>query len=339
MQPKTMIITRLKHQLKYNNKKKNNMKKIFTLALATLMAGNMMAQMHGVLNFAGASAANVLNQNVENPSDTVKFEMVNAASGNITLPKITNDNLVISSFTIANVAFTMGDNHVVTMADQTFATKVTVGGEEKNITGSSLKGTYNMADNSLTLNLTFKYGAMPFDMTYSIKAYYIKPVASAITVSVGGAFNYTNENVSYSVRKYIDNNGTYTVKGLTYDEEKGGFYRDYKNDGLKFHFTAETGGKKTMDGDYSFNPEKNNNILVKYNGNKVEDIVNTFQMGAMPFAIVTKFDTNSSGITSVTNDEKSNKINDGKIYNIYGQVVGEDYKGIVIINGKKYLKR
>lgn len=357
-----MIITRLKLQLKYNNKKKNNMKKIFTLALATLMAGNMMAQMHGVLNFAGASTANVRNRNVENPSDTVKFEMVNAASGNITLPNITNDNFVISSFTIANVAFTMGANHVVTMPDQTFATKVTLGGEEKNITGSSLKGTYDMADNSLTLNLTFKYGAMPFDMTYSIKAYYIKPVASAITVNVGGAFNYNNENVTYSVRKYIDNNvqkvdveiptytldntvmgnltlGTYTVKGLTYDEEKGGFYRDYKNDGLKFHFTAETGGKKTMDGDYSFNPEKNNNILVKYNGNKVEDIVNTFQMGAMPFAIVTKFDTNSSGITSVTNDEKSNKINDSKIYNIYGQVVGEDYKGIVIINGKKYLKR
>ena len=269
---------------------------------------------------------------------------------------------MIPPFTIANVAFTMGENHVVTMADQTFTSKVTVGDEEKNITGSSLKGTYNMADNSLTLNLTFKYGAMPYDMTYSIKAYYIKPVASAITVNVGGAFNYNNENVSYSVRKYIDNNvekvdveiptytldntvmgnltlGTYTIKGLTYDKEKGGFYRDYKNDGLSFHFTAETGGKKTMDGDYSFNPEKNNNILVKYNGNKVEDIVNTFQMGAMPFAIVTKFDTNSSGITSIINDEKSNKINDGKIYNIYGQVVSEDYKGIVIINGKKYLKK
>lgn len=247
--------------MKYNNKKKNNMKKIFTLALAALMAGNMMAQMHGALKFAGASTANVMNQNVENPSDTVQFEMVNTSAGNITLPKITNDNLVIPSFTISNVAFTLGKDHVVTMADQTFASKVTVGGEEKNITGSSLKGTYSMADNSLTLNLTFKYGAMPFDMTYSIKAYYIKPVASAITVNVGGAFNYTNENVSYSVRKYIDKDvekvdveiptytldntvmgnlklGTYTVKGLTYDEEKGGFYRDYKNDGLSFHFTA-----------------------------------------------------------------------------------------------------
>lgn len=49
------------------------MKKIFTLALATLMAGNMMAQMHGVLKFAGASTANVLNQNVANASDTVQF--------------------------------------------------------------------------------------------------------------------------------------------------------------------------------------------------------------------------------------------------------------------------
>ncbi|UKI44247.1 MAG: hypothetical protein L6U16_00920 [Porphyromonadaceae bacterium] len=153
----------MKHQLKYNNKKNNMKKNFFTLALATLMAGNMMAQMHGALKFAGASTANVLNQNVENASDTVQFEMVNTSAGNITLPKVTNDNLVIPSFTISNVAFTLGKDHVVTMADQTFTSKVTVGGEEKNITGSSLKGTYNMADNSLTLNLTFKYGAMPFD--------------------------------------------------------------------------------------------------------------------------------------------------------------------------------
>ena len=82
------------------------MKKFFTLALATLMTGNMMAQMHGALKFAGASTANVMNQNVENPSDTVKFEMVDATSGNITLPNIAKDDLVIPPFTIANVAFT-----------------------------------------------------------------------------------------------------------------------------------------------------------------------------------------------------------------------------------------
>lgn len=318
----------------------------------------MMAQMHGALNFVGASTANVQTQNVESASDTVRFEMVSAAAGNITLPKIVNDNFVISSFTIENVAFAMGANHVITIADQTFATKVTVGGEEKDITGSSFTGTYNMADNSLTLKAVFKYGAMPFNMSYDIKAYYIKPVASAINVNVGGAFNYDNESVAYNVRKYMDGNvqkvdveiptytlantvmgnltlGTYTVRGLTYDEEKGGFYRDYKDDGLTFHFSAEMGGKKTMDGDYSFNPEKDNNILVKYNGNKVEDIVNTFQMGSMPFAIVSKFTSDPTAITSV----KSNGMGDGKIYNLNGQVVDKYYKGVVIVNGKKYLKK
>lgn len=90
-----------------------------------------------------------------------------------------------------------------------------------------------------------------------------------------------------------------------------------------------------MDGDYSFNNAKDNNILVKYSGNNITDIVNTFQMGAMPFAIVSKFDTQSTGITSIKNNRK----NDGKMYNLQGQEVSEGYKGIVIVNGKKYLKK
>ena len=90
-----------------------------------------------------------------------------------------------------------------------------------------------------------------------------------------------------------------------------------------------------MDGNYSFNPEKDNNILVKYNGNKVEDIVNTFQMGSMPFAIVSKFTSAPTAITSV----KSNGMGDGKIYNLNGQMVDKYYKGVVIVNGKKYLKK
>lgn len=199
---------------------------------------------------------------------------------------------------------------------------------------------------------------MPLSTTYNIKAYSVKTVSSPITVNVGGAFNYANKSVSYDVRKYMDGDvqkadveistytlentvmgnltlGTYTVKGLTYDESKGGFYRDYKDDGLKFHFTAENGGNKTMDGDYSFNNTKDNNILVKYSGNNITDIVNRFQMGAMPFAIESKFDTQSTGITSIKNNRK----NDGKMYNLQGQEVSESYKGIVIVNGKKYLKK
>lgn len=36
------------------------MKKFFTLVFATMLAGNMMAQMHGALTFAGASTMSVL---------------------------------------------------------------------------------------------------------------------------------------------------------------------------------------------------------------------------------------------------------------------------------------
>lgn len=185
-------------------------------------------------------------------------------------------------------------------------------------------------------------------------------VTSSITVNVGGMFPYSCENVTYNVNKYMDGDvqkvdvevpaytldntlmgnltlGTYTVKGLTYDEAKGGFYRDYKEDGLSFHFTAEQNGNKTMDGDYEFNAQKDNNILVKYNGSKIADIVNTFQMGAMPFGIVTSFNSAATGISSVKNDVQ--KKNDGKMYNLNGQVVSESYKGVVIVNGKKYFKK
>ena len=336
------------------------MKKFFTLVFATMLAGNMMAQMHGALTFAGASTMSVLNQDTENASDTVKFEMASMSTGNITLPAMEGGMAPIPSFTIKNVAFTMGGNHVITMADQAFTSKVTVDGVEKNITGSSISGTYNMADNSLTLKAVFQYGAMPFAMTYNIKSYYVKAVTSAINVNVGGMFPYANEGVTYNVRKYMDGDvqkvdvevptytldntlmgnltlGTYTVKGLVYDEEKGGFYRDYKKDGLSFHFTAEQNGNKTMDGDYEFNAEKDNNILVKYNGSKITDIVNTFQMGAMPFSIVTSFNSAATGISSVKNDVQ--KKNDGKMYNLNGQVVSESYKGVVIVNGKKYFKK
>lgn len=335
------------------------MKKFFTLVFATMLAGNMMAQMHGALTFAGASTMSVLTQNTENASDTVKFEMASMSAGNITLPAM-KGMATIPSFTIKNVAFTMGENHVITMADQAFTSKVTVDGVEKNITGSSISGTYNMVDNSLTLKAVFQYGAMPFPMTYNIKSYYVKAVTSAINVNVGGMFPYANESVTYNVRKYMDGDvqkvdvevptytldntlmgnltlGTYTVKGLTYDEEKGGFYRDYKNDGLKFHFIAEKDGNKTMNGEYEFNTAKDNNILVKYNGSKITDIVNTFQMGAMPFGIVSSFNSAATGISSVKNDVQ--KKNDGKMYNLNGQVVSESYKGVVIVNGKKYFKK
>lgn len=338
------------------------MKRIFTLLFAVLTATTIMAQMHGPMKFVGASKMSVSTMNIDNPSDTILFAMNGMESGNITLPAMKGMQ-TIPSFTISGAKFTLGENHVVTFADQTFSTKVKVDGDEKNITGSSLSGTYNMADNSLSLTVVFQYGKMPMSMTYSVKGYYVKAVSNPITVTVGGQFTYNNDNVTYELRRYKDGEtdkldvtvpsytlantimgnltlGSYTVKGLVYDEAQGGYYRDYKNDGLKFHFTAVQGGKTTMDKDYEFATDKDNNILVKYEGNNVSSIVNTFQVGTMPFGIVSVF----SGATTSINDITTTPSHDfnttpSQQYNLAGQRVDNNYKGIVIVNGKKYLRK
>lgn len=338
------------------------MKRIFTLLFAVLTATTIMAQMHGPMKFVGASNMKVSTMNIDNPSDTILFAMNGMESGNITLPAMKGMQ-TIPSFTISGAKFTLGENHVVTFADQTFSTKVKVDGAEKNITGTSLSGTYNMADNSLSLTVVFQYGKMPMSMTYSVKGYYVKAVSNPITVTVGGQFTYNNDNVTYELRRYKDGEtgkldvtvpsytlantimgnltlGSYTVKGLVYDEAQGGYYRDYKNDGLKFHFTAVQGGKTTMDKDYDFATDEDNNILVKYEGNNVSSIVNTFQVGTMPFGIVSVFSGATTSINDITTTPHQHiTTTPAAQYNLAGQRVDNNYKGIVIVNGKKYLRK
>lgn len=339
------------------------MKRIFTLLFAVLTATTIMAQMHGPMKFVGASNMTVSTMSNDNPSDTILFVMNGMESGNITLPAMKGMQQTIPSFTISGVKFTLGENHVVTFADQTFSTKVKVDGAEKNITGSSLSGTYNMADNSLMLTVVFQYGKMPFPMTYTVKGYYVKAVSNPIVVTVGGQFTYNNDNVTYELRRYKDGKtdkldvtvpsytlantimgnltlGSYTVKGLVYDEAQGGYYRDYKNDGLKFHFTAVKNGKTTMDQDYEFAAEKPNNILVKYEGSNVSSIVNTFQVGTMPFGIVSVFSGATTSINNITTTPSHDfNTTSSQQYNLAGQRVDNNYKGIVIVNGKKYLRK
>lgn len=334
------------------------MKKIFTLLFAAFTAVSMSAQQHTPMSFVGASNAKVSTMDVNNESDTIQFKMNGMTSGDITLPEM-KGMAAIPSFTIKGATFTMGANHVVEFPSQEFSATVSVDGKEKAIKGSSLSATYNMANNSFDLSATFTYGSMPFPITYTVKGYYVKPVTDAISVCIGSAYTYTNSSVTYNVRKYKDSDvekvdvtvpaytldntlignlslGAYSVKGLVYDSEQGGFYRDYKDDGLTFHFSAEKDGNTTINGDYVFNSKKDNNILVKYDGTKVTSIINKFQMGAMPFDIVSTFNVNTTAINTVKTD---NKPMDGKAYNIAGQRVSDDYKGIVIINGKKYLRK
>ena len=334
------------------------MKKVFTLLFAAFTATNMMAQMHGAMSFAGKSNVAVQEVNSASESDTIKFTMTSGAAGSITFPSMKYSEMVIPSFTVDNVAFSMDiSTHLVTFSEQVFSATVSEG---KTASGK-LSGTYSMADNKMSITAVFKYGSMPLDLTYTIDGYYVKAVtATPLYVSVGGTFNYQNESVTYNVRKYKDGDvekldveiptytldgtvmgnltlGTYTVKGLTYNEAKGGYYHDYANDGLTFHFTAVNKGITTMDNDYAFNAEKQNDILVTYDGNTVSDIKNTFQMGAMPFSIVSTFKSPTTGISSVTTSETVKT--DGKMYNMSGQQVNEGYKGVVIMNGKKYFNK
>ena len=334
------------------------MKKVFTLLFAAFTATNMMAQMHGAMSFAGKSNVAVQEVNSASESDTIKFTMTSGAAGSITFPSMKYEKMEIPSFTVDNATFTMDmSTHLVTFSEQEFSATVSEG---KTASGK-LSGTYSMADNKMSITAVFKYGSMPLNLTYTIDGYYVKAVtATPLYVSVGGTFNYQNESVTYNVRKYKDGDvekldveiptytldgtvmgnltlGTYTVKGLTYDEAKGGYYHDYANDGLTFHFTAVNKGTTTMDNDYAFNAEKQNDILVTYDGNTVSDIKNTFQMGAMPFSIVSTFKSPTTGISSVTTSETVKT--DGKMYNMSGQQVNEGYKGVVIMNGKKYFNK
>ena len=336
------------------------MKKVFTLLFAAFTATNMMAQMHGAMSFAGKSNVAVQNVNSASESDTIKFTMTSGTAGAITFSSMKYNQMVIPSFTVDNATFTMDmSTHLVTFGEQKFSATVSDG---KTASGK-LSGTYSMADNKMSIKAVFKYGDMPLDLTYTIDGYYVKAVtATPLYVSVGGNFNYQNESVTYNVRKYKEDDiekldveiptytldgtvmgnltlGTYTVKGLTYDEAKGGYYHDYANDGLTFHFTAVNNGTTSMDGDYEFNNNNNtiSDILVKYNGSNVEEILNHFHMGSMPFQITSTFKSPTTGISAVTTSETVKT--DGKMYNLSGQQVRDDYKGVVIMNGKKYFKK
>lgn len=335
------------------------MKKTLTILVAALMATTAtLAQQHAPMAFAGASKMKVMTTEIDNPSDTILFSMKSMTAGDITLPAMKGMS-TIPSFTIENITFQMGADHVVTFPDQTFTATADADGTPKTVTGESISGTYSMADNSLTITAVFKYGTMPLSMTYSIKGYYVKTVTNSIKVVVGGQFTYGNESVTYKVRKYTDGDtqkldvevptyslaatvmgdltlGSYTIKGLTYDSGKEAYFRDYAGDGLSFHFKAEMNGTATMDGDYQFNPEKENTILVKYNGNNVESIINTFQMGAMPFGIVSTLGSKTTGISNLTT---GNRTTDNRTYDLSGRQSAPGTKGIIITDGRLMLNR
>lgn len=323
------------------------MKKIFTLITILVTTAVSSTAHQGNMTFAGKSKLSVSMGDTqmfdtESASDTVIY-----SGSDFVFPSMKYENMVIPSFTVKGTQFT-GDHSGVMWEDQTWtATTTDASGTEKTFTGSSLQGKFSHEGGiyKLTLKITFKYGLMPMPITYEIEGYYVKPTVNELSMLVGGSFGpYTNSSVTYDARKYIEDGitkldvkihehtlpatvmgditmGEYTVRGLVYDDEKAGFYRDYSQDGITFHFKTSQG----LDNDYGF--DKGGNLLVKMNGADITYAVNSFQPGSMPFPIVATFGSNDA--TSISMPSVDAQTDKPKKYFSNGKIV-------ISKNGKKY---
>lgn len=330
------------------------MKKIFTLIVILGITVSAMAQQHGAMKFAGKASFSAMGQTIPVESDTLVY-----SGSDITVPEMVyNAMMSIPSFTIHGVSFSMNpQTRVVEFPEQNFSEVVEIKGSEYTLTGK-LEAAYDHADNSFNLTMSFTgYGPPTHVYTYTIAGYYVKDYTDKMDMSVG-ALNYSTPSATYSVRIYPEDDtqkmdvqvqeysvagtvmgdmtvGMHVIKGLTYDSEKGGYYRDYSADGVKAHITAESGGSKTIDKDYVLN---SSNMLVMLNEkNAVTSIVDNFTPGAMPFPITTTFPGQTTAVKKVEAAKAEATANE-PAYNLMGQPVGEGAKGIVIIGGKKYLR-
>lgn len=346
------------------------MKKISTLILLLTLALTVSAQQHGAagMKFVGKAIVKpyLLQETgdpiaaegfaVNFPSDTVTY-IGGRESASFITPELNYEfggmKITLPSYQIDGTTFTGGYGGV-TWPEQDY--KVNLG--EESVAGK-LSGTFTHADNILKLKLAFTYSlidkiAAPVKvlLVYEIDGFYLKDTSGKLDVNVAGG-TYSAPSVTFWTRTYTDGDATkvdvqvpsytlegtpmgnisvggYTVQGLTWDETLEAYNKDYSNDGLSLYFSNGS----SLTGDYPLN-KAGQKITVKFNGTSVSSLVNTFQPGNMPFGIISTFPGTTSGISSVS--KKADTLT-GEAYNLAGQQVSENAKGIVIINGKKILK-
>ncbi len=348
------------------------MKKISTLILLFTLALTVSAQQHGAagMKFVGKAIVKpyLLQETgdpiaaegfaVDFPSDTVTY-IGGRGSASFITPELNYEfggmKITLPSYQIDGTTFT-GGYAGVTWPEQDY--NVNVG--EESVTGK-LSGTFTHANNiyELKLKLAFTYSlidkiATPVKvlLVYEIDGFYLKDTSGKLDVNVAGG-TYSAPSVTFWTRTYTDGDATkvdvqvpsytlentpmgnisvggYTVQGLTWDETLEAYNKDYSNDGLSLYFSNGS----SLTGDYPLN-KAGQKITVKFNGTSVSSLVNTFQPGNMPFVIISTFPGTTSGISSVS--KKADTLT-GEAYNMAGQQVSENAKGIVIINGKKILK-
>lgn len=179
----------------------------------------------------------------------------------------------------------------------------------------------------------------------------------SISVMVGGSYGpYTNASVCHVLTTEADGTltltipeytlaatvmgdltlGQYTVSNLAYDETRGGYYRDYTNDGLTMHFRAESNGVATLDKDYTFE-QKGGNVLVTFADDGTATVVNSFQPGVMPFSIVSTFvgQPESAALPMLLDETAAN----APAFDLSGRTVPAAAKGLRIQFGTKKVIR
>ena len=160
------------------------MKKTFTLFTILFACLTAMAQ-HGEMKFAGPSRFGVEAMNAwqDNETDTIVFKMNSTSEADITLPALTYNamNVTIPSFTIHNLKFDYDmTTHNASFPEQTYSETITVGEEEKTVTGSAFTAEYNATDKSFKITTKLSYGKMPVVVTYTIDAVYVKETTTGI---------------------------------------------------------------------------------------------------------------------------------------------------------------
>lgn len=167
-----------------------------------------------------------------------------------------------------------------------------------------------------------------------------------ISVTVGGSYGpYTNETVCHTITTEADGTltltihqydllgtfigdltlGQYPVSQLAFDADRGGYYRDYTNDGATMHFTAVSNGVATMDNDYGFD-QRGGNVLVTLTDDGTATVVNTFQPGVMPFSIVSTFVGQSS--TEALPKQFAEPREATTYFDLWGRPVSASYTGL-----------
>lgn len=149
---------------------------------------------------------------------------------------------------------------------------------------------------------------------------YASPISEGFTdVSKNLLVGVTTNNIRLATNSYYEDNIVHATSGYTnyllydkYQNENGEYV-----DGVNFYYAPSSPVKVRINSAYLKFPNGTSNA-------------------AKMFLINLDEDGSTTGISDIAT--KANAA-DGAIYNLAGQKVGSDYKGIVIKNGKKYLNK